>query len=712
MKEIAYYDNKICIITCVNNESQYEEMIQNFLSIKIPDNMEIEFLGVRNAISIFSGYQQAMEESDAKYKVYVHQDVLIQDEDFFYKIIDIFKNNPEYGIAGVVGSLTLGSDGIWWNGIMAGAIMDNCHGSYKECRYYNGQIKNQIAAALDGLILITQYDIDWRCDLFDGWHFYDLSQCMEFRRKGYISVVIGQEKTMCIHRCGIPSMHDYEKNRKIFLDEYKNDIARLKNWYNKLYEQKIKAEIVVVIPLYGSMNELQYSLPMLLNNLKSLGCTYHVLIYQYNEDERNYDDTYVINNFQNCVDLINYNKRKCLSEIYNEALKITSSNEILFIKPFIFMPSNTLKRLRKVLSSNEKMAAVGPVSNYSNFGMQELRYSIDSYTKFEDIDKVAKKFYMKYPNVRSRNTIMLADFCLLVKREALDSIDGFDEQYTDFCYHDIDLSYNLMKNKYMIAVASNTYVHHNGNQLFKYLNINKYNALCLMGNKFKNKWGFDFSYSMNIRKDLLSHINYNKRKMAILDIGCGLGSDFTYIKDMNNSVELCGIEICEETACIASQFADLRNVNIETAIIPEWENKFDYIVIGDVIEHLVNPWKALKKIRCWLKDEGCILSSIPNIMNANVLFGLLNGRFKYEESGILDKTHLRFFTKAEIIALFEAENYIVEIIGENRSEFNTCTNEFINELSCMKTINIDIEQTKVVQYFVKAVKKLSLINNI
>ena len=96
MKEIAYCDNKICIITCVNNESQYEEMIQNFLSIKIPDNMEIEFLGVRNAISIFSGYQQAMEESDAKYKVYVHQDVLIQDEDFFYKIIDIFKNNPEF----------------------------------------------------------------------------------------------------------------------------------------------------------------------------------------------------------------------------------------------------------------------------------------------------------------------------------------------------------------------------------------------------------------------------------------------------------------------------------------------------------------------------------------------------------------------------------------------------------------------------------------
>lgn len=78
---------------------------------------------------------------------------------------------------------------------------------------------------VDGLLMATQYDIEWRQDIFDGWHFYDLSQCLEFKKNGYFVVVPKQEETWAMHECGVKFLDEnYEKYRLIFLSEYKSYI--------------------------------------------------------------------------------------------------------------------------------------------------------------------------------------------------------------------------------------------------------------------------------------------------------------------------------------------------------------------------------------------------------------------------------------------------------------------------------------------------------
>ena len=87
------------------------------------------------------------------------------------------------------------------------------------------------------------------------------------------------------------------------------------------------------------------------------------------------------------------------------------------------------------------------------------------------------------------------------------------------------------------------------------------------------------------------------------------------------------------------------------------EHFFDYVITADVLEHLVEPWRVVANIRPHLKETGTLLASIPNIMHVSVMRDLLNGRFRYQDAGILDRTHLRFFTLTEIDSLFAGAGY-------------------------------------------------------
>jgi 2-polyprenyl-3-methyl-5-hydroxy-6-metoxy-1,4-benzoquinol methylase len=95
---------------------------------------------------------------------------------------------------------------------------------------------------------------------------------------------------------------------------------------------------------------------------------------------------------------------------------------------------------------------------------------------------------------------------------------------------------------------------------------------------------------------------------------------------------------------------------------------FDLLVAGDVLEHLVNPWAVLKRMRAYLSGSGHVVASIPNARNLQVSGELLlNGHFAYEERGLLDITHLRFFTFEEIRAMFEQTGYALESFVVNLS---------------------------------------------
>lgn len=217
------FSQKIAFISCVNNIEQYNEAKEYIYNLQAPDGFEIEFIKIMNSENIFKGYNKGMKSTDAKYKVYLHQDVFILNEKFILDILKIFHNNKTIGLLGVIGSRKMPQTGIWWDSEdKFGEVYDSHAGQMSLVKFQQPNEEFEIVQAVDGLIMATQYDCNWREDIFNGWHFYDISQCLEFIKNGYFVAVPKQQRTWCLHDCGIANTEGYEKNRKIFLSEYCN----------------------------------------------------------------------------------------------------------------------------------------------------------------------------------------------------------------------------------------------------------------------------------------------------------------------------------------------------------------------------------------------------------------------------------------------------------------------------------------------------------
>ncbi len=212
---------KIAFITCVNNPQEYEEALYYISRLNVPEGYTTETIHVCEAPGMAAGYNAAMRDSDAKYKVYLHQDVFLVYRDFIAEMLAVFENHADIGMIGCIGcdSLPLHAQAVTaWN---VGRVCHNCIPMCME-RYQNADKTPVIAEALDGLLLATQYDVTWREDLFDGWDFYDVSQCFEMRRAGYRTAVPYQEHIWCYHDNTYSKMGSYQKYCARFVDEYQD----------------------------------------------------------------------------------------------------------------------------------------------------------------------------------------------------------------------------------------------------------------------------------------------------------------------------------------------------------------------------------------------------------------------------------------------------------------------------------------------------------
>ncbi|MCL5411596.1 MAG: class I SAM-dependent methyltransferase [Patescibacteria group bacterium] len=168
------------------------------------------------------------------------------------------------------------------------------------------------------------------------------------------------------------------------------------------------------------------------------------------------------------------------------------------------------------------------------------------------------------------------------------------------------------------------------------------------------------------RNELLPFFEGKRKK--ILEIGCGEGATLTTLKELGVASETVGIEINKESVEVARRNLDkILPGNIEEMDLP-YSNYFDYIILADILEHLTDPWSLINKIKNYLKRDGRIVASIPNIRNYMLIKPLLiKGEWRYEDSGLLDKGHLRFFTREQIKEMFEAEGFTLEKIDYNKN---------------------------------------------
>ena len=171
---------------------------------------------------------------------------------------------------------------------------------------------------------------------------------------------------------------------------------------------------------------------------------------------------------------------------------------------------------------------------------------------------------------------------------------------------------------------------------------------------------FDPQYHQNPRVEIASFIN--EPPGVVLDVGCGGGATGKLIKEKFPGTRVIGIELNVHAAEYARQFlddviaasiddADLANVVGEVTI--------GTVLLLDVLEHLYDPWRALTRIRTWLAPGTRVLASVPNIRNLANLDELAAGRWEYGPHGVLDVTHVRFFTRDTLRRMFEETGYAV-----------------------------------------------------
>src|SRR6185503_4542900 len=145
-----------------------------------------------------------------------------------------------------------------------------------------------------------------------------------------------------------------------------------------------------------------------------------------------------------------------------------------------------------------------------------------------------------------------------------------------------------------------------------------------------------------VRKELVDLIPMGTKRL--LDVGCGEGDTALEAK-RRFGLEVVGIELHAPAAAIAATKLNRVIVgDVEQVEIDYPERHFDCILCADVLEHTKDPWEVLRRLRRYLSDGGVLIASISNLRHISPVMKILLDRFEYQDSGILDRTHLRFFT--------------------------------------------------------------------
>ena len=166
------------------------------------------------------------------------------------------------------------------------------------------------------------------------------------------------------------------------------------------------------------------------------------------------------------------------------------------------------------------------------------------------------------------------------------------------------------------------------------------------------------NYYSNVRGDILALIE--GRGLKVLEVGCGSGSTLLHAKSSGIAAKIVGVEYVPEVAKMAQQ-RGVKSIytgdfSLAAKAILKKEGKFDVIIFGDVLEHMIDPWAAVAQAKSLLADGGQVVASVPNFRYWRVMYNVfLRGDFRYTSDGIMDKTHLRFFCRKNIMEMIGRE---------------------------------------------------------
>lgn len=410
-------DRKICFIMCANNEDYMEEQIQYLNHLQIPQGYEIDVLTVQGADSMTSGYNEAMKASDAKYKVYLHQDTFIINKNFIADLLEIFKEE-KIGLVGMVGTPHLPENAIMWNGFRYGKLYSSM--IYQAGISVIGEMseKYKEVEAVDGFLMATQYDVEWREDLFQKWDFYDVSQSFEFRKQGYKVVVPNTEEPWCIHDDGFFNLKNYYVERKKFLKEY--------NW-----GKHIKEKVSVIIPTYNRAHLIERSIRSVLNQTYK---EFELLII----DDGSTDSTKeIVESIKdNRIRYIRCEENGGAAKARNRGIAEAKCDYIAFQDSDDEWYADKLEKQMKVMLESSKDTGLVYCEYYYS-GLNGL----NGISPSREIPLEQKRGYI-FPQLLAGN--MIGAPTMLVKRECFDKTGVFNENFS--CMEDYELVLRIARN--------------------------------------------------------------------------------------------------------------------------------------------------------------------------------------------------------------------------------------------------------------------------
>ncbi|PRP54608.1 polypeptide N-acetylgalactosaminyltransferase [Bacillus halotolerans] len=328
----------------------------------------------------------------------------------------------------------------------------------------------------------------------------------------------------------------------------------------------------------------------------------------------------------------------------NQGLEAASGDNVLFLNNDTVVTSHWLEPMIKLLYQDDKTGMVGPVSNYVS-GPQQI--SVD-YNSLEGIEAFSRRHCMQQRG-KSRSVLRLVGFCLLVKKEVLDKIGGFDERFEGGSFEDDDLCLRALQAGYQLKIALDSFVHHHGHATFSGNPDLSISRLYQVNRQtFIDKWKHDVTAFIDPQPELTALVPSKAR--SILHIGCGAGAAGAELLN-RQTCTLYGIEEDALLRTMASAYYEqVTSADTETCGLPYPEAFFDAILIGDLLSCSMHPRRTIEALAVYLKPSGSLICSIPNAAYADTFFSLLCGT----------PAHTHFITPQNVNTLFPEHLYDIK----------------------------------------------------
>jgi len=455
------------------------------------------------------------------------------------------------------------------------------------------------------------------------------------------------------------------------------------------------AKLSIIIPVYNMNASLNQCL---LTIRKTVRLPYEVIIV---DDGSSGDECVTVPPAGDDVRVLRSEEHRGFSHAVNVGIRASVGEVLLFLHADILLAPHTVEDMLDALIADPMMGAVTAISPRTYIWAEhcpdkEYHSWGEFITAAEDIRAQEKG--------KQLPLIVAEMFALMARRDVVDAAGFLEEEYSTPALAAYDYTVRMTREGYGIAVLASVYVHHDESIHAEVME--SYEALRQQERElFRSKHGLSLDYSFQIRLDLIEMMDLQREGLRVLEIGCACGATLREIGHRNPTANLYGVELNEKASAVAAPFATILSMDVERLDPTEIKERFDYIVMGDVVEHLLDPWSAIQNMRELLVPGGAIVASIPNVAHISNLYNVLGGRWTYEDMGLLDRTHFRFFTRQEIIKLFEGANLAVDEIRYKNIHMNSYVEKLREEILSLRTVHVEPEDIDAFQWLFRAVRE-------